>query len=147
MGAENAELVQIAPVTREEIGTAGKSAVGLELRPLPQGTKSQPGAGTAGTASLSPECREHRDACLSLSLCLIRKTGISDWGDQGAKEDSLPDQTCTLSKGRQREGGAHKPGLVRPEALFSVSVSCACGSLYVLRTRVLGHGEALEGSV
>lgn len=39
MGAENAELVQIAPVTREEIGTAGKSAVGLELRPLPQGTK------------------------------------------------------------------------------------------------------------
>lgn len=40
MGAENAELVQIAPVTREEIGTAGMSTVGLELRPLPQGDKN-----------------------------------------------------------------------------------------------------------
>lgn len=124
MGAENAELVQIAPVTREEIGTAGMSAVGLELRPLPQGTKSQPGAGIAGTASLSPEYRKHRDACLSLSLCLRRKTGISDWSYQDANEDSLPDQTCTLSKGRQGEGGAHKPGLVRPEALFCFSPLC-----------------------
>lgn len=100
-------------------------AVGLELRPPPQGTKSQPGTGIAGTASLSPEYREHRDACLSLSPCLRRKTGISDGGYRDANEDSLPDQTCTLSKGGQGEGGAHTSGLVRPEALFSVSVSCA----------------------
>lgn len=38
-GLENAELLQIASVTRKETGTAGMSALGLELRPLPQGTK------------------------------------------------------------------------------------------------------------
>lgn len=101
MGAENAELVQIAPVTREEIGTAGKSAVGLELRPLPQGTKIPARRRDCWDSISQPEYREQRDACLSLSLRLRRKTGISDWGYQDAKEDSLPDQTCSLSKGLQ----------------------------------------------
>lgn len=39
MGLENAELVQIASVARKETGTAGMSALGLELRQMSQGTK------------------------------------------------------------------------------------------------------------
>ena len=142
MGAENAELVQIAPVTREEIGTAGMSAVGLELRPLPQGDKNPSQAqGLLGQHLSALPNTESQDPCLSLILCLRRKTGISDWGYQDANEHSLPDQTCALSKGCLGEGGAHRPGLVRPEALFPVSTSCACGSLYVLGTRGSRAGQ------
>lgn len=60
MGLENAELVQIASVARKEIGTAGMSALGLELRQMSQGTKIPARHRDCWTTS-QPEYREHRD--------------------------------------------------------------------------------------
>lgn len=50
---------------------------------------------------------------------------------------------CILSNGHQEEGGGHKPGLVVPEVLLSVSISVSVGASVCCRQGAWALGRSL----